>query len=63
VVYLKVRKEIKMYEDKSIRISAGSYKILTDLKKVSGRPIKRIISDLLTEKIFFGKGSKNEKRK
>lgn len=44
-----------MYEDKSIRISVRTYKILTDLKKRTGKPIKRIISDWAVSEIFNNK--------
>lgn len=34
-------------KDTSIRVSIEAYKKLKELKKSSGRPIKRIIDDLL----------------
>lgn len=49
-----------MKDDRSIRISDGTYKILNDLKEKTGLPIKRIISNCVMECLLNTKGNKND---
>ncbi len=48
-MWYNVVKEVKVMADRSIRVSEEIYKILSDLKKRTGLPIKRIIYNSVVE--------------
>lgn len=39
-------------KDKSIRVSAGTYKALVHIKEQTGKPIKRIVNDAIVDLMF-----------